>query len=124
MSQTGIKYLPETRSLGLDSEGFIVTTTDSTPDEVAARINSEINSYLFDESFGCSLFTFINKKNNNISNNSIKLAIIDSLTPMIEQGKISSDITVVSFVGGALIQVKIVVRDISGNIIYSNFVVF
>jgi len=124
MSQTGLTYSPEERSLVLSDEGFIQTTTDQTPFEVAARVNSEINSYLFDETFGCSLFTFINNRNNNISNNSIKLSIIDSLTPMIEQGKISSDITVASFVGTALIQVKIVVRDTSGNVVYENFVTF
>lgn len=124
MSQTGLAYDSLQQKLLLTDDGFIETTNNQTFAEVGARLVAEINSYLFDQTFGCDLFSYINSRNNDISNNSIKLSVIDALTPMIEQGKISSDITVVSYIGSVNIELKIVVKDTSGKIIYNEFIVF
>lgn len=115
----------EKEELVLDSEGFVETITDGTSMEVTQRLQCRRGSYIHDPEYGSTLYEIINNRNINITQNAIKVSVLEALNPMVRQGKIDSSIQVISNISAIQVKVFVTVKDSQGkviNAIFSSFI--
>ena len=96
----------KTREIVIDSSGFVEMITDGSSMEVNQRLQCQKGSYIHDPNYGSTLFEIINKRNANITQNLIKISVLEALNPMVIQKKIDPQIKVISNISN--VQVKII----------------